>query len=780
MTRFVPVTVLVLLALSRGARADDTMPTGPLASGTRIMFSDLRIHEDNNKDLAPPKATPDSSWHYFNLAHCQCTEPGAMTDPDFREKTFAYLLQRVGPGPVSRPLELWVGTSCNTDAARPPSTTATCHLVSTVPSVDDLIRETRPEIPIFDFMTPTPGAKVCLPAQQSSTLWALVDTNMNSLPDYSVSQQLTTDSAPPTAPSGFAAAGGDKGIQISWTPPTDTSDVYGFQALCARADTGEPGRPTARLTPHYMTARTLCGLKSIDLVPTDIAGGPAVTVDAGVTDSGATDAGATDAGVTDAAVTDGSVTDGGTTDAGTTAPPGTGFLPDELLNLNPMFLCGENLTATATSLRITGLENGVEYKVVLLELDKFQNAWGTFFTRTVTPAEATDFWEDINKDDKVDGGLCLLAETYGDDSSLTNRLRAFRDDTLYSSRAGRWLADAYYATLAKLGERVHDSMVLRIFVAIALGPVVAVALLWYWLTLPGLLGLIAALWWWRRRRASPERARRRLRWSRGVKLATAMTIVLGANHAHAGGYQPYWENSNIKPEDEHLVPNDPGLVRWHAGVRIGPYLPDVDSKLGSPGPFARNFNGARPMPMLDVDRILWTGFGQAGVGFSIGYMQWFAHTFIEPKTDSDPRVRSPADTNTFRLVPMALTATYRFTWLDDEYGIPVVPYVRAGLSYYLWWISVNGSIASVCKDPNAEMCSENKALGASLGLQGSIGLAVRAERIDAPTAMSMQQSGIQHAGIYAELSLAKVDGFGAATKLSVGDRTWFAGVDFEF
>jgi len=34
--------------------------------------------------------------------------------------------------------------------------------------------------------------------------------------------------------------------------------------------------------------------------------------------------------------------------------------------------------------------------------------------------------------------------------------------------------------------------------------------------------------------------------------------------------------------------------------------------------------------------------------------------------------------------------------------------------------------------------------------------------------------------IYAELSLAKVDGFGSATKLSVGDRTWFAGVDFEF
>jgi hypothetical protein len=34
--------------------------------------------------------------------------------------------------------------------------------------------------------------------------------------------------------------------------------------------------------------------------------------------------------------------------------------------------------------------------------------------------------------------------------------------------------------------------------------------------------------------------------------------------------------------------------------------------------------------------------------------------------------------------------------------------------------------------------------------------------------------------VYGELSLAKVDGFGSDTKLAVGDRTWFAGVEFEF
>jgi hypothetical protein len=93
----------------------------------------------------------------------------------------------------------------------------------------------------------------------------------------------------------------------------------------------------------------------------------------------------------------------------------------------------------------------------------------------------------------------------------------------------------------------------------------------------------------------------------------------------------------------------------------------------------------------------------------------------------------------------------------------------------------DGNLAKVCNDGGKEpACSQNKALGGSLGVQGSIGLAVRAERVDASAAMSMRESGIEHAGIYAELSLAKVDGFGSDKKLSVGDRTWFAGVNFEF
>ena len=154
----------------------------------------------------------------------------------------------------------------------------------------------------------------------------------------------------------------------------------------------------------------------------------------------------------------------------------------------------------------------------------------------------------------------------------------------------------------------------------------------------------------------------------------------------------------------------------------------------------------------------------------------------------EPRERTEGDETKFRMIPLHATAAFRLTMLDDEWGIPLVPYARGGLAYHLWWVRApNGNLARDYRDADgmpctagAAGCVENKALGGSLGVVGALGLAPRAERIDPDSADSMRTSGIYHAGFYAELSMAKVDGFGSSTKLAVGDTTWFAGIDFEF
>jgi hypothetical protein len=133
------------------------------------------------------------------------------------------------------------------------------------------------------------------------------------------------------------------------------------------------------------------------------------------------------------------------------------------------------------------------------------------------------------------------------------------------------------------------------------------------------------------------------------------------------------------------------------------------------------------------------------------------------------------------MVPLTLTAVYRATQLDEVYGIPVVPYIRGGLAYYIWWMrSPNGEIAKLDGCEGNGESTTCKARGGSLGLVGSVGLALRAESIDKNAALSMRESGIQHAGFYIEGSLGWVDGFGSDKRLALGDLTWFGGFNFEF
>ncbi|HEU5055285.1 MAG TPA: hypothetical protein VFU21_02115, partial [Kofleriaceae bacterium] len=71
--------------------------------------------------------------------------------------------------------------------------------------------------------------------------------------------------------------------------------------------------------------------------------------------------------------------------------------------------------------------------------------------------------------------------------------------------------------------------------------------------------------------------------------------------------------------------------------------------------------------------------------------------------------------------------------------------------------------------------------GGSLGWQATAGIAVRAERIDPDAEQSLRNElGIEHAGLVIEATHARVDGFGSDRKLSVGDTTWFGGINFEF
>ncbi|MBA3818786.1 MAG: hypothetical protein H0X17_07835 [Deltaproteobacteria bacterium] len=760
MTRFVAVCVAFagVLATARVARADE----GMLTNGAVVQWTKFFINEGD--ELTEP-STPELYRQYLNFAHCACSQANLGT-----QTTFQYELKLSTATGKNPPAEVWVGTQCNDDTLRDmkcrPLADQSIRDLDTLAVTPDNI-----ELRIYDVVNGFDTTGACQEREGDAFVWLLVDENGDNVYDYISNQAVggtTTsmdvnkiDTKPPPLPTGFAAESGEGAIEISWTAPDGSAtDIYAYQALCMDENGAPAG--TSAPSPLYQTTTSLCELpQDFDLVSSPVTGSDGTEV---------------------------------------------AIAPPEFRVLDENYLCGEQTSGTATSLTITGLENDRPYTIALLAIDYYGNVVGTYFNQTIIPKPVTDLWEDLHdRGSAVDGG-CLLAETYGDGNGLTQTLRAFRDDTLARSAFGRALIEAYYGSLGKL--TVEGSLALRVIAAVVLAPLVVVALLWHALTLPGLLLVLVlvpalGLAWRRRDRLAQLPWLRRLRGPAIMTapgtavLAVLAVLTLGPRASHADDFTPYWEDAS----SEGSASFDVAEVKWHAGIRVGPYIPEIDLQTGlnaltGKGPYEAMFGDYyldgkqheravwQILPMLDVDRILWSGFGQVGVGGSIGYMQKSAYAYLDGTNQDDAmRPRSGASRNTFRLLPLALTVTYRFTWLDDTYGIPVVPYVRGGLSYYAWWIRApNGDVSRTCEAMDADMTctSFDKAYGGSLGFQGSVGLAIRAERVDAEAAMSMRNSGIQHAGFYGEYQYAKVDGFGSETRLSIGDNTWFAGVNFEF
>jgi outer membrane protein W len=759
------VVVAMILATPSFARAD----MGMLPGDDVLTFGPLWLHEstcdgycsavqDNlltdqtqcsgsgtcggSQDQAMPRNAVTSPLFSFNYAHCVCSRFNLATPIDgFYEDRFSYEIDFTGTTPAMKPLDLWVGTGCDDMVSRQMN----CHQITdpdpgiTYISQIGTTHYVRPDVRFWDVMEPEPSHQamgICENRTLTTSVFAMAAINGGTY-DYSISHGVTVDSQPPPLPDAFTVEGAESAIQISWTPPAaGVGDVKGYQVLCETVDDqgNETPAKTSHPSPMYQTARMLCGTGDDAPVYT------ATTID---------------------------TSNGSTIDAASVSP---GAL---MAKMDPSFICGESMISTDTSLRVEGLKDGTSYVLIFAAIDQSGNASATYFTSAVTPKPARDFWQDLHdQGSTAEGGFCLIADTYGDNHPLTRALRGFRDGTLADTVLGRALIRAYYATLAPLGAVVRGHVLLRIVAGVLLLPLVAIALAWHLLGLPLLL-LLVALVVFRRRFTFAF-------WPRVV--AVLALLVPGIAHAQ----DPYWSDSKADSDNFADGKDD---VRWHAGIRLGPYLPQIDSQVNkSPGPYQQMFGSDKSwLPMLDVDYILWRDFGQLGIGISAGYMSKSAHawavcaagdvTCID--TPGDPhRTRSKGDENSFHLIPAALTATYRFTYLDDEYGIPIVPYGRAGLGYYVWWSDGPNGNASVYTNPTTTMSTTAK--GASMGIVGSLGLAIRAERIDSDAARSMRESGLEHAGFYAEYQEAWVDGFGNSKKLAVGDHTWFAGVDFEF
>lgn len=214
-------------------------------------------------------------------------------------------------------------------------------------------------------------------------------------------------------------------------------------------------------------------------------------------------------------------------------------------------------------------------------------------------------------------------------------------------------------------------------------------------------------------------------------------------------------------------------------ARFAPYSPDVDAEFGgAKTPHQRYFGkDRRLMFQLELDYQFFTAFGSAAIGGSVGYFRQKAPAFrVDRDTGRETGERS-GDEITFSLYPTALMLVYRADQLWKHFGIPFVPYGKAGLSYTIWSVYDANDNVTV---PTAVKKS-GRARGGTRGWQAAVGVSLVLDFIDPGSARALDsETGINHTHVFIEWNKYAISGLGQSNRLNVGDTTWTAGLMFEF
>ncbi len=249
------------------------------------------------------------------------------------------------------------------------------------------------------------------------------------------------------------------------------------------------------------------------------------------------------------------------------------------------------------------------------------------------------------------------------------------------------------------------------------------------------------------------------------------------------------------------VPHIGDTISLHGSTTYSDVFGDQSSAKGSVPPWGLLGQG-------EVDYQFFHGFGVLGIGISAGYHYRTAKQFVLEPTrnaycsvldngsggrkylfEAQPDKGLPAkevtysdcisdDEDKLNVVPLSLLLSYRFDVLDKRFGIPIIPYMKVGLAYYVWWFGNSNSYVAEIKDRDGNSL---EAKGASLGLTLHPGIALDLSALDPSAARAIDQEiGLNRVTVFAEMNYAWVNGFGRGNKLDLSDTTFSAGLGFEF
>ena len=394
------------------------------------------------------------------------------------------------------------------------------------------------------------------------------------------------------------------------------------------------------------------------------------------------------------------------------------------------------------------IRNGERVVVAMRSVDEFDNVGVVGDVDDTFPTSVDDFFELYEGNE--DGGFCFMATAaYGSYSHpMVQVLRAFRDRVLMATPAGQAFVWAYYRYAPPLALEVAADPALAGWVRVWLIPLAGLALLI-------MLGPVLALAWLlhgavRRRGESSARVG-----AQAARIGLGLIVLAAPMVAQAS-----------RPD------SDFDTVGVGFEFKGGPYSGEIQNEPG----FSDVFDDeSRPLFTLGMDLQVLRMFGTVTVGGTIGFLQYTGRGLFGK---GSPDAGSPSrDTNVFNLMPLTATIGYRFDVLADQTWIPLVPYVRGGLAYYIWW-ATNG-IGNLQRRTPEEEEDRQSARGGKFGYTGTLGVAFMLNKLEPRVAQSLfANTSIRGTYVFVELNAAQVDGFGG-DGFDLSDFNWNVGLYLE-
>ncbi|MBI3185887.1 MAG: hypothetical protein HYZ28_27440 [Myxococcales bacterium] len=202
-------------------------------------------------------------------------------------------------------------------------------------------------------------------------------------------------------------------------------------------------------------------------------------------------------------------------------------------------------------------------------------------------------------------------------------------------------------------------------------------------------------------------------------------------------------------------------------IKLGGVTPLIDRETSLLGgrPYAETFTGSMLLFELELDRQLWQQIGSAGVGLSMGYAEKYARARIAGTGEP------AAETTALKVLPIKLLGVYRFDYGARRYGIPLVPYAKAGLAATPFWILKGGEI---------EVADGLRGEGVQWGYSGTLGLSLLLDVLEPRLARDMDStSGVNHSYLFAEYVAEEVSLFRTIGP-DLSSRHWMFGLMLEY